>query len=393
MKNKTNTDSFYGNVFIGCLLSCVFLLFALIFIRDNGYLGIEKQSKIDVDFLYNLKSLLEDEHLNSSEIDNIDINKGLTQGLLSAFEDPYAIFFDEEETDLFWNNHISSQLEGIGVEIGFDEGVPTIISPLEGSPAREAGLLPKDVIISIDGVNAKGLSPIEVASKLRGDKGTVVNVGVLRNDEDVLDFEIERDVISVPSVTHREYGDIFYIKILRFSDLTFEEFSRAMRSFDKDKTESIILDVRYNPGGLFESSVDVLSYFFEEGRTVVMVRDNKSSTIEYKAKDTPKFLGLNVVILQNKGTGSASEIVAVAMRELYGAIIIGENSFGKSVMQKWRNFSDGSSIQYTFAEWLSPKGNLIPKSGIEPDIRIADTPETEEDEQLNRALNYLKSLR
>lgn len=392
MKNQIQHSYFSDNFFINCLLLCFIVLFAFIFIRNNGYFGIERQDKIDVDFLYDLKYLLENEHLNSSEIDNRDINKGLTQGLLSSFKDPYTVFFDKKETDLFWNNNISSQLEGIGVEIGFGDGVPTVISPLEGSPAREAGLLPKDIIISIDGVNVKSLSSVEVASKLRGEKGTNVNIGVLRGEENVLYFDVVRDVISVPSVEHEEYGDIFYINLLRFSDATSQEFQDAIYEIDKQKTKSIILDVRYNPGGLLDSSIDVLGYFFEEGTNVAMIRNNKGEITEYKSEGTGELSGLNIVILQNGGSGSASEVVSIAMRELYGAIIIGENSFGKNVVQKWINLSNGSSIQYTFAEWLSPNSNKIPKSGIEPDIKVLDIIDTEEDEQLDRALNYLENL-
>ena len=346
---------------------------------------------IDFEFFYEVKDLLESEYLRATTITNKSVSEGLVRGLVDSLEDPHTVFFDRDETLLFAAS-LGGELEGIGIEITYRNDLPVIITPLEGSPAKKAGLLPNDIIISIDNEDTIGMSFTKIVSRIRGKKGTEVTIGVLRENEERRSFTITRETISVPSVQYDIYDNIAHIQLISFSETTLGEWETAIKAIEKrENLDGIILDVRYNPGGLFNSAVDVLSYFIPKDTLVVTERNAQGDIKEHRTSGNSRLKDIQLVVLQNKGTGSAAEIVSIALKELNNAPIIGEASFGKSTVQRWHHFSNQSSIKFTVSEWLSPEQSIVPKNGIEPDILVKDDIETMEDEQLQRAIEYLQN--
>ena len=405
MRKKRLEINLWYLVFLNCLLFALAAMLILILVIKNDDKEIltitqndetkESQTKeFDLEILYNVKALLEEDYLKQEDLKTEKLIDGMIKGMVNSLQDPYTVFLNEKETKLLSSN-LASQLEGIGIEMTFEDDRPMIVSPLEGSPAQKAGLLPKDIIFMIDDEYVYTMSFPEIVSRIRGKRGTKVKLGVLRgekeNQKNRVYITVTRDVISVPSVEYKIYEDIGHIKIVSFSEKTLSEFDKAVKEIQKRKIDKVIVDVRYNPGGLFNVAVEIMDYFAPKGTIVVSERNGKGEKVEHKTDKDPKLHNADIVILQNAGTGSASEILAIALKDLLGVKIIGEDSFGKNVMQKWHSFNNGSSIKYTVAEWLSPKGKTIPDDGIKPDIVISDIKSTEEDEQLQRAIEYLRS--
>ncbi|WP_313800473.1 S41 family peptidase [Cytobacillus sp.] len=305
------------------------------------------------------------------EVDEDKLINGAINGMVDALEDPYSDYMSVDEAKNF-HQSISSSFEGIGAEIQEKDGSIVIVSPIKGSPAEKAGLKPNDKVISVDGKSLQGMSSSEAVLLIRGEKGTKVELSILRPgvDEAII-VPIVRDTIPIETVYGEMLDDgIAKVQITSFSDNTTKELLSKLNELQDQGMKGLILDLRQNPGGLLERAVEISSLFVPEGEVIFQVEDRNGNRQEYKSTGSknPK---IPLVVVIDKGSASASEILAGAVKEAANIPLVGEKSFGKGTVQRAQDFSDGSNMKFTTEKWLTPKGNWIHKKGITPDYEVA----------------------
>lgn len=332
------------------------------------------------------------------EISDKDRINGAIKGLVNSYDDPYTVFLPPSVSSKFAED-ISGNFGGIGMEVGIRDGVVTIISPLPNTPAEKAGLVAGDLIVEIDGTSTEDMSIDEAVRLIRGEKGTEVNLSIYREGEtEIKEFSIVRDTIAIPTVETETVGDTFIIKIYSFNAIAEMKTQEALREFVRSGNNSLIIDLRGNPGGFLDSAVSIASFFLPTGK--VVVRENFGENQDEKiyrshGRVFKEFNPKNLVVLINKGSASASEILAGALKEHDKATLIGTQTFGKGSVQELVELPSGSSLKVTIARWLTPEGVSISSNGLEPDILIKRTPEQimeEVDPQKQAALDFLKGL-
>ena len=316
---------------------------------------------------------------------------------MGSLNDPYTVFFDPDETKSF-QEEISGNFSGVGMEVGIKDGFLTVVAPLKGTPADKAGMKTGDRIIKIDGIDLDGYSTNQSVKLIRGERGTPVVLTVLREGEkDLLEVTIVRDIIEIPTLDYELRGDgVFVISLYTFSENSDELFKQAMIKFRDAKTDKLLLDLRGNPGGYLDSAVKISSWFIPKGKTIV--------TEDYGDAQDPNYFrskgyavigdGLKFVILIDGGSASASEIVAGAMQDYSRAKLVGEKSFGKGSVQEVIEVTDDTVLKITVAKWLTPNGNSISQKGLTPDFPVAMTKEDLEknlDPQFDKAIELLKN--
>jgi carboxyl-terminal processing protease len=326
------------------------------------------------------------------ELDAGKLQDGLREGLVKAAGDPYTEFLDEKASKEFQEN-LTGSFEGIGAELGKKDELIVIVSPISGFPADKAGLKANDTIVEINGESAVDLSIIQAVDKIRGPKGTEVKLGVIR-DGKRFDFKITRDTISIPSVkTEKISGNVGVIKISRFSEDTASLVRNAAEKFKSENVEGVILDLRGNPGGLLDASVDVSSVWLVKGQTILQEKRGSEVIKTYFAEGDPILNGVKTVILINEGSASASEIVAGALSDHGAATLLGTKSFGKGSVQEVNELDFGGILKVTVARWYTPDGINIDKDGIKPDKKVELTKkdiDQKKDPQQRAAANLLK---
>lgn len=305
------------------------------------------------------------------EINPDDLINGAIDGMVNSLGDPYSDYMTKEENDKFQES-ISASFEGIGAEIQEKDGYIVVVSPIKESPAEKAGILPNDKIISVDDQNIQGMSSNEAVLLIRGEKGTKVTLGILRGDsKKEIKITIKRDEIPINTVySEMLENHIGKIQITSFSEHTDKELSDALKELQDNGMESLIIDLRRNPGGLLNQAIALSELFVPKGEKILQVENRDGSIEEYIAKSDSK-INVPTVMLIDGGSASASEILAAAANETANIPLIGEKSFGKGTVQTAKNFSDGSNVKYTMAKWLTPKGNWLHENGIEPDFKVS----------------------
>jgi carboxyl-terminal processing protease len=320
---------------------------------------------------------------------------GAISGLVKSYGDPYTVFMPPQQAAMFQED-ISGNFSGVGMEVGMRDDVVTIISPLPGSPAEKAGLAAGDAIIRIDGASTEGMGIDEAVRLIRGEKGTQVKLTIFRTGEsEFRDIEVTRDTISIPTSKTEEKGDVFVISLYSFNALSEAEMQSALRKYVESGKKKLILDLRGNPGGYLQSAVSIASYFLPVGK--VVVRENfGGDTEEQLYRSSGKELGDSapekMVVLVDGGSASASEILAGALKEHGAATLIGAQTFGKGSVQELIELEDGSSLKVTIARWFTPNGISISAGGLAPDIAVERTVEDRtagKDPQLDAALDFL----
>jgi carboxyl-terminal processing protease len=299
---------------------------------------------------------------------------GAIEGLVHSLGDPYSEFLPPEENKVF-SQDIKGSFGGIGVEIGVRGGRLMVITPIEGSPAKAAGIKAGDVIVEIEGEPVGKMTVTEATNKIRGQVGTVVKVGVSHEGEDKVEqFQIKRDVIKVPTIETKVLAnDIYLIKLFNFGATSPNLFRDALRDFLKTGRNHLILDMRGNPGGYLDAAVSMASWFLPQGETVVIEdRGNKEQRKLYASRGYDVFNGhdLRMVILVDSGTASAAEILAGALHEHGVAKLVGEQTFGKGSVQELIDLTDDTSLKITVAHWLTPQGISISSNGLKPDVVV-----------------------
>lgn len=304
------------------------------------------------------------------ELDDEKIIYGAINGMFDALGDPYTDYMNKEEAEHF-NADLSSSFQGIGAEIQERNGNIVVVSPIKNSPAEKAGILPEDVILLVDGESIQGMSATEAVLLIRGEKGTPVTLTIQRGDsENLLEITIVRDEIPIETV-YGEMGEdkIANIQITSFSEKTYDDLKVLLEQFEKEEMESIILDLRQNPGGYLQSAVDIANLFIEKGKPIVQLQGREGEP-EVILADGGKKYNLPLVVLIDNGSASSSEILAGALSESFNAQLIGLTSFGKGTVQTVSYLPDGSNLKYTTGKWLTPDGNWINETGIKPDIEV-----------------------
>lgn len=320
---------------------------------------------------------------------------GAIEGLADSYQDPYTVFLRPEDAKSFAED-IAGNFSGVGMEIGLDkDGILTVISPLKGTPAERAGILTGDKILSIDGTSTEGISTEAAVRKIRGEKGTAVAFRMQREGE-MLDISVTRDTIQVPIIESEldtESG-VFVISFYSFSANANSLFNRALAEFRASGSHRLLIDLRGNPGGYLASAVSIASHFLPEG-TVIVTEDYDNSSKEdvvHRSRGTGGIPdGTRIAILVNRGSASASEILAGALQDEKVATLIGVNSFGKGSVQEIVNVA-GGSLKITIAKWLTPSGRSISDGGLTPDIIVERTQEdvaADKDPQKARAIQFL----
>lgn len=352
---------------------------------------------VDLTTFWKVRDILKDKYVHTEKLDDQKMIYGAIRGLTDSLEDPYTIYMDPTETAEF-SHSLNGEMEGIGAELTVKNQQLMVVSPLKNSPAQKAGLQPNDIIYKINGEIAAEMSLYDAINNIRGEKGTEVTLTLVREAvNEPFDVKIIREALRIESVTSEEVEPgIWMISIDQFSDDTKAELYKQAAEIQTKQPKGIILDLRYNGGGYLEGSVDVASIFLKGKEKIVTIKyrnAEKSETLNSSGEvifpDTP------LLVLINKGSASASEIVAGALQDLKRAVIMGETSFGKGTVQEVDPLADGSSIRFTIAEWLTPLNREVDKVGIVPDIEVKLTEEdflADKDPQMDEAVKYLKNL-
>ena len=303
------------------------------------------------------------------DVKSKDLVYGAIRGMLSSL-DPHSSFMTAEG---YKDMQVETKGEfgGIGIQIGIKESMLTVIAPIEDTPAFKAGIKAGDKIVKINSVTTRDMTLQDAVSKMRGAPKTTVTISIMREGwKDSRDFPLTREIIKVKSVKSKVLeGGIGYIKINQFQEQTANDLAAALKKLDEEKITSLVLDLRNDPGGLLNSSIDVTSQFLEKGRLVVYTKTRAGEKSEFFTNGDNHFK-LPMVVLVNQGSASASEIVAGALKDWNRAVTLGTVTFGKGSVQTVIPLSDGSGLRLTTAKYYTPKGKSIQGTGITPDIIV-----------------------
>lgn len=323
---------------------------------------------------------------------------GAVKGMVEALGDPYSSFMEPSENGRLLEE-LSGEFDGIGAELSIKDGKLTVIAPLDGSPAQKAGLKPQDQIMEINGSGTGGMTLAEAVTKIRGQAGTKVTLLVSRKDfSSPREFQIRREKIVIASVKWEMLalsgeaggkGDVGYIKISQFGDDTSRLAQQAAEEIAQSNPRAIILDLRNNSGGYLDASIDVASLFVPSGSVVVKEEYKDGRKDELKTTLEDKLKNYKVLVLVNEGSASAAEIVAGALQDWRGAVLIGKKTYGKGTVQELEDLDAGAYLKITVARWLTPKDRVINSEGLKPDIEVELTLSDENqgrDPQLDKAL-------
>jgi len=357
--------------------------FALSKSKDEVYRRLKQFTEI--------MEIIRKEYVEEVDYDRLII--GAIQGMLQSL-DPYSSYLTP---DMMKEMEIETKgtFGGIGIEIGIKDGILTVISPIEDTPAWKAGLKAGDKILKINGEPTKGLSLMECVKRLRGPKGTKVTITILREGfSEPKDFTIVRDIIKIQSVKSKELEPGYlYLRITQFQEETTKDLREAIVVYGKKTPiKGLILDLRNNPGGLLDQAVGVADLFLKEG-VIVSVKTRGGQELVYQAQQAGTFPDWPLVVLVNHGSASASEIVAGALKVHRRGVILGARTFGKGSVQTIIPLEGGAGLRLTTARYFTPDGNSIQDKGISPDITFEEEENSEkEDPLLKKALEYLKVL-
>jgi carboxyl-terminal processing protease len=354
-----------------------------------------KPENVDFSIFWDTWLAIQAKYVGRNKLDFEAMVYGAAKGLVDSLGDPYSVFLTPAERKEF-DTDIAGRFEGIGIEIGLRKGILTVIAPLESTPAKAAGLKASDQILQIDEESTAGLSLDEAVTRIRGPKGTTVSLLIFRQGwGEPREFPIERDVINVPSVTWEPIGDdVAHLRVHNFNEKSFREFRQAALQILGSNRTRIVLDLRNNPGGFFESAVDMAGWFLKRGSVVVKEDEGEGPFVckTCTANGSEAFLNHKVVLLINAGSASASEILAGALRDNRGLKLVGEKTFGKGSVQEVNSLREGASVKVTVAKWLTPSGVDITEKGLEPDILVEESDEDAKDLQLEKAVEEVRKL-
>ncbi len=356
----------------------------------------EDQTKYSSDlqeFIKNYQYIVENK---IADVSSTDLIKGAIEGMLSTFEDDYSYVIDEDEQENF-NIKLMGEYEGVGVEIvTTTDNKVYIYTVFEDSPASKAGLKVGDQIIKVDGEDVQDKDSTYIANYIKESDKKSFEITVKRDEEEIT-VTVTREKVIINSVASKiiEKDDkkIGYIYLSIFSASSYKQFKEKLEALEKENIDSLIIDVRYNNGGHLTTATSILSLFLDSSNIIYQTdKDGEIEKFYSSGKETKKY---PIVVLQNGSSASASEMLSAALKEQYGATIVGENSFGKGTVQELITLSDGTEYKFTTKKWLTPKGNWINETGVAVDYEVElnddyfENPTDENDNQLTKAIEVL----
>jgi carboxyl-terminal processing protease len=342
------------------------------------------------DLLSAIWGLVQAKYLYLDKVDQQELGYSLAEKLMSFLDDPYTTFMRPSGTQAFQEHLRGGKLSGIGAQVEkHPNGGVLVVSPLTGSPALKAGVRSGDRITHVDGVSVIELDLQQGVEKIRGPAGTTVELTIERNGA-TISIKVVRAEITLPEIEISMQDGVAVVKLYQFGERSIRDLRGALEETLKQKPTGLILDVRNNPGGLLDAALSVLSNFLPDGSTAAKI-ESKSSTKDEKTEGTPVLpADLPMVVIVNKGSASASEIVAGALQDYKRATILGEQTFGKGTVQEVVQFNTGESVKFTTARWLRPLGASIEKIGVTPDIKMTEGQEGSRDEFLLAAVKNVR---
>ncbi|PKN03023.1 hypothetical protein CVU76_03290 [Candidatus Dojkabacteria bacterium HGW-Dojkabacteria-1] len=363
-----------------------------------------KKPDVSQDLFWEVWNIMESKYVEKEKVTEDERMFGAIKGMVDSYGDPATVFLTPEETRKFNEANQGKYFEGIGAELGYENGAIIIVSPLDGSPAKDAGIRPGDYILAVDDYEIKsGDNIYEIVQKIRGKSGTKVVLKVLhKGDLEAVDIEITRGQVTVPSMTLTYVGkneSVAMIDIARFTESSYLEWNgkwdELVNKVVAKGTKKAIVDLRGNPGGYFDAAVYAAGDFLPEGTLIAKQEDGSGNVQEFLAKKGGKLQNIEVIILVDAGSASASEIFAGALQQNGRAKVLGTETYGKGTAQSVLDLRGGSSLHITILKWLLPDGNWLNRENpVTPDYEVENT--TEDflkglDRQLEDALKLLNS--
>lgn len=357
-------------------------------------------SQADLHTFWQVWDILVSEHLNAENLTEQGMVDAATAGLTRATGDPYTYYLTPEEFTETSEN-MAGRFFGVGIELGYSaQGVLAVMSPIEDSPAERAGVRAGDLIVHVRD-QAKGIDEdsgdwtLEKAVRsIRGERGTEIVLTLVREGaNEPIEVVLVRDQIKIPSLeiefVEQNGQRVAHVQLSQFGQNTLAEWEKIVSDILREKPyiNGIVLDLRGNSGGFLNTAIAIAGDFFDKG--IVVSQQGRYQTQDFRASGAARLEGIPVVVLVNRGSASASEILAGALRDQIGAKLIGQRTFGKGTIQDRKELPNGGGIHVTIAQWLLPAGGNIHKEGIEVDVEVEYNPDTEEDEQLIRAIEEL----
>jgi len=377
------------------------------FVAERRAISADYRPEVMVDYpnfstFWEVWDLIKTKSASRSQITNDQLLEGAINGLTSALNDPFSEYLNKEANESL-NEELVGHFDGIGAEISKKGEYITIVSPLEGSPAEKAGLLPNDQIIKIGDTDVVGKSVNEAVKLIKGPAGTSVSLTITRvGIKEPKVFVVERATINLPSVGWQMLdNDVAFIKVYNFNDQVNGAFDEAVKQIFANHPKGIILDLRNNPGGYFDSALHLSKYFFTPGSIAVKEDFGNGEIKDYRVYGNAIFAYLPTVVLVNEGSASASEILAGALKDLNKAVLVGQTTYGKGSVQELIPLSSNQSLKLTIAHWLTPNGTLIQGKGLVPDYVVKNVEtasssygklDTKTDLQFQKAIEVIYSL-
>jgi carboxyl-terminal processing protease len=356
-------------------------------------------NSVDLREFWRVWNLLDEKFVLASSTNQISSQariEGAIQGMVDAFGDPYTVYLPPQQSASFQDD-ISGNFSGVGMEVGLRDKLITIISPLPGTPAEKAGLYSGDVITKINDVSTESMGIDQAVRLIRGEAGTVVEFVIYREGEtEFLTIPVTRATIDIPTVKTETIDDTFIIALYSFNAVSETKMAEALKEYQGSGAKNLVIDVRGNPGGFLQSAVDIASYFLPAGKVVVIEESGiteNNQVFRSRNRQIKEFTPKNLVVLVDRGSASASEILAGALKDHGVATIMGTATFGKGSVQELVDLDDGSSLKVTVARWLTPNGVSISDGGLQPDITIERTNEDREagnDPQKDAVVRFLR---
>ena len=352
--------------------------------------------EVDLSLMWEVWSRLDKSYLHSDEIEKKKMVLGAISGSTAALDDPYTSFLAPEENDRS-KEDLSGEFSGIGVQLGYVDNTLAVIAPLADHPAIKAGVMAGDLILGIKDeaaevdVDTNGMSLSEAVNLIRGEVGTEVILTIYHEGDGASkEVSLIRDVIEISSVEVEFVGEgnrVAWLRVYKFGEKTLPEWNESVDEILSHGVDGVVVDFRNNPGGYLQRAIDLASEFIPSG--VIVQQKGKLGVDEFSVNRRGRLIGVPMVGLINKGSASASEIMAGALRERLEISLVGENSFGKGTVQEAQELPGGGGLHITIAEWLLPSGKNIHGDGLVPDVEVKDDLSTEEDEQLLKAIETL----
>ena len=383
------------SMIIGSIITIAIKDFDVVKVNTNKTEVSYSKTKKGFDSLYETYDTIMSEYYK--DVDSDKLIEGAINGMLESLDDEHTMYFDKKSKEEF-DSELSGNYYGIGAQIQLtsDETIK-ITKVFDDSPAKKAGLKEEDVFVSVDGTSVKGKSATEVANMLKSDSVKTSTIVVKRNDKE-LTFKVTKENITLFSVSSEMLDNngknVGYLSVSIFGQKTYFQFKDALTKLEKQDMDSLIIDLRGNTGGYLSTVTNMLEEFIDKGNVIYQIQSS-SGVKQYKTvKASDK--KYKIVVLIDGGSASASEIMSAAMKEVYGATLVGQTTYGKGTVQTTKDLSNGSMIKYTIEKWLTPSGKNIDKEGIKPDYEVElgdsykNNPTKENDAQLQKALDLLK---